>query len=488
MSRKIVVFVYIFSLLCVNTTSYAQVLIGKPSLGGSLGVVTQACASPSFNSFDVGFNFSLISALDPTNQFIVELSDASGSFSDAITLHTSNAGEITTEGVNVEFNFSLPTTVSGEGYRVRIRSTSPSSVSTSSDAFAAYYKLHDSSFTINNLNDTGGYCTGGSYILSIDNPGSGLEGSPLQYDSLTYRWFRATSETTSVFVADGETLSVNTPGIYFVETNYGSCTSESASNRVTVSEVTSTSTSSISSSLGETFCATEGLTTLTTINAFAYQWFKDGETIIDATEQEFQTNETGEYSVNIDLGTCFTSASINLDTTGFTSSIDVDLENDNDLSQDETFFATITTTANTPEFEWYLNENLITGEINNDLEITETGNYEVIITQTVGCNAKESFNFTVTTAFPDVEEIPNLISPNGDGENDTWVLPLNYVGGTNTNVVIMSSRGEIIFKTNNYQNNWPQDELSFTAINPLYYYIITPSNGKTRKGTITVVK
>lgn len=466
-------------ILLLNGTVNAQIVISKPSLG-----FTQACASPSFNTYNVSFSFSPESALGASNQFIVELSDGNGSFSNPTTVHTTASGAVTTSPVNI--SFSLPTTTAGENFRIRVKSTNPTSISSSSNAFPAYYKLQDTPFSINNLIASGAYCSGGSYLLSIDNPGGPSNDSPLNYPSLTFKWFKETSPTTSVFVADGETLLVNQPGTYFAETNYGSCTSNSFSNRVSVSEASSGSTSNINSSLGNPYCSADGPTTLSAINADAYQWFKDGEAISGATSQMYDTNESGTYTVNIDLGNCMTSASIDLENTDFTSSINV--EEINNLNDNESLIATVTTSANSPDFKWYLNDTMISEASGNSYQITQTGSYKVVVTQTSGCNAETEFPFVVRSAFPDVAEIPNVISPNGDGTNDTWEIPQQYVSGTNTIITIYSAQGNIVFSTNDYQNNWPDNNIEFQDINPLYYYVITPSNGKTKKGTITVVK
>jgi gliding motility-associated-like protein len=478
--RKITFFnIIILLLFSLTETINAQIVISKPNLGFS-----QACASPFFNTYNVTFTFSPESALSATNEFIIELSDDTGSFANPTTIYTSVQGAITISPATL--SFSVPTTIAGEGYKLRIKSTAPVATSSNSDSFAAYYKVQDTPFSINNLISTAAYCSGGSYMLTIDNPGFGENDSPLQYPSLTFNWYKETSPTTSVFVASGESLSVNEAGTYFVETNYGSCTSNSYSNRVTVSEADSTSTTNISSSLGNPFCASQGETTLSAINANSYQWFKDGTEIFGATNQMYATIESGTFSVNIDLGDCMTSASIDLENVDFTSSIDV--PEMNIMDEGETLIATVTTDAINPQFEWYLNDVIIPSATSNSYEATQLGNYKVIITQTTGCIGSTEFLFSINEPFPDVANIPNLISPNGDGINDTWVIPQEYVNGTNAEVMILSSQGEIVFQTNNYLNNWPENQLDFKGVNPVYYYIITTQNQKTNKGSITVVK
>src|SRR5690606_2977329 len=461
----------------------AQIVIGAPNLG-----FTQACASESFNSYNVTFVFSPESGVSPTNQFIIEMSDADGSFASPTVVFTSAAGAVTTSPATL--NFSLPTDTSGEGYRLRIKSTAPVATSSGSVVFAAYYKVQDSPFSINNLVSTGAYCTGGSYLLTIDNPGTGDNDSPLNYPSLTFNWYRETGPTTSVFVAEGNSLTVTQEGTYFVETNYGTCTSNSFSNRVTISEATSgDADATIVSSLGNPFCPEQGLTTLATIGGNSYQWFKDGEVIPGATNQTYQTDESGIFSVSVDLGSCQASGSIDLVSESFTSSLNV--SDETTLEEGETLNVIVTTTAINPEFEWYLNNVLITDATDDSFEINEFGDYSVVIYQTSDCVVSRELFFTINEPigqFPNVANIPNLISPNGDGVNDTWVIPTDYVSGTETEVIIMTSQGKIVHQTNDYQNNWPENQLEFNSINPVYYYIITAPNQEPKKGSITIIK
>ena len=473
----------IVCLFALINSANGQIVIGTPNLGFS-----RACASESFNTYNTTFVFSPESNLEASNQFIIEMSDANGDFTSPITLFTSAAGSVTTSPATL--SFSIPNTTAGEGYKIRIKSTAPAATSARSAAFAAYYKIQDSPFTINNLVSTGAFCSGGSYLLTIDNPGTGDNDSPLNYPSLTFNWFKETSQTTSVFVSQGETLDVTEEGTYFVETNYGTCTSDSFSNRVTITEVNSGQADvTISSSLGNPFCPDQGLTTLSTISGNSYQWFKDGNAIPNATGQMYQTDESGMYSVQVDLGSCSASGSIDLVSELFEATINVDEENT--LETGETLTVIISSTAINPQYQWYLNNNLISDATSDIYDASEFGDYTVVVSESTGCEGSREFLFSINEPidpFPDVEKIPNVISPNGDNINDTWVIPAKYVNGTNTEVLIMTNQGKVVLKTNNYQNNWPENQLKLTSINQVYYYIITTQDNETKKGSITLIK
>ena len=480
---------YIFFLLSfftilISGKTEAQVVIGTPELGFS-----QACANQTFNSFAIDFVFSPEAGIDPSNQFLVELSDPNGSFSDSEVIFTSAPGAINASPATIEF--TLPTDTAGEAYKIRIKSTAPGAVSGPSDSFAAYYKIQDSPFTINNLVATASFCPGGSYLLTIDNPGTGDNDSPLNYPSLTFNWFKEISPTNAVLISQGPSLTVNQEGIYFAETNYGTCTSDSFSNRVTISEADSGDevVATIVSSLGNPFCASEGPTTLSTVAGNSYSWYKNGVLIPGATNRSYITDTSGIYSVRVDFGICEASGSIELFTGDFSSELNV--PSDNLLEAGETLSVIVTTNAVNPEFIWFLNNEIIPNATQSTFDVTEFGTYSVEITQTTGCVTTNQLVFQVEeyiNLFPDVENIPNLVSPNGDGINDTWVIPLPYVSGTNTEVVILNSQGKTVLRTKDYSNNWPEDQINSGNESQVYYYQITPIDKEPKMGSITIVK
>lgn len=479
---------YVFLFVFLGTSfSYGQLIIAKPTLSFS-----QACANSTFNSFDVQINFSVNPALDPNNQFIVELSDRNGDFSAATIVYTSAVGEITSSGQKVKISF--PTTTSGENYQLRLKSTVPAVTGSRSDVFAAYFKAHDEPFTINNSVATATYCSGGSYTLSIDPEGNGVVNSPLKYASLTYNWYKDNGNSlprTLLLTSGPGNYTVTQPGIYYAETNYGTCTSDSYSNRVQVFSSTTTASATISSSKGNPFCAAQGPTTLTVSAGNTYQWFKDDIAISGATSQNYQASAAGKYSVRVDYGGCQANATIELQELNIVSSINVPATNNLDVG--ETLDVAVTTNATSPTFQWYLNSNPISGAVSSSYSVTANGNYKVVISQGGTCNLTNELAFTVfyvNGVIPgrDASKIPNLISPNGDFINDTWIIPEGFTAGSSTKVLIINSNGEVVLQTDNYLNDWPSTTIDFKNINPVYYYIVTTTDNTVIKGSITVIK
>ncbi|MGA9638727.1 gliding motility-associated C-terminal domain-containing protein [Flavobacterium sp.] len=448
---------------------------------------SQICAGSSYNKFEVPFKIDGFAA---GTTFVVELSDNTGSFLNPVTTTVlPNDPSIVDTATDKTITFAIPTTIIGsETYSLRVKSStgvaSGNFYSSGKQQFPVYYKIQDSEFTINNFVPTITYCPGGSCLLTIDNPGTGTNDSPLKYPSLTYRWYK---DASLVPIANTPTLTVNQPGKYYVVTNYGSCSSYSYSNRVTASESSSGSVVSITSSNGNPFCSSEDSTTLTTVIGNSYQWYKDNTAISGANSQTYVTNQAGEYAVSVSFGSCVSTGAINL----LDNQIDatINIPDVNTILADEILVVTTTTNAVNPEYKWYLNGAIIPDAIESNYNVSTKGSYKVVITQTSGCNATKEFLFRVNSSIDsNVTEIPNLITPNGDGINDTWVLPKEYISGTKTEIILISSLGDIVFQTNDYQNNWPENQLDFKNVIPVYYYIITTQDNKVKKGSITVHK
>lgn len=454
-------------------------------------VFSKICAG-NFNQFDATFNHS---GFTVSTTFEVQLSDNLGSFTNPVSTTTLSIKDVTASQKTI--TFAVPTNLIGsENYKLRVKSSTgfisgnfsikdPNTSGTLS-FFSAYYKPFEDVYFINNKQSTATICTGGNVTLSIDNPTPDIQNSsPANYPNIKYKWYKG---TTVISGQTGSSLLVDTAGTYYVAIDYASCTdSNSQSNIVTVSEASGGTSGSISSSLGNPFCAGGNLTTLSSMTGNSHQWYKDDEKINGATSETFMTDQAGLYSVAINFGGCNNTYFIDLKEFKMVSTINI--SDPSVIIDGVTKNVVVTTNAVNPSFEWYKNDVIIPGIQGNTYDVTSEGNYKVKITQQSGCVIVDEIPFDVNSAVDSsVVKIPNLISPNSDGINDFWVIPQEYSVGSNTAVVIMSATGEVVFTSNNYLNNWPESPINFKNINPVYYYIITTQDGKVKKGSITVVK
>lgn len=448
-----------------------------------------------YNRYEVPFK---ISGFPTTETFIVLLSKDN--------FVTTIKPKIIANGPNIPadtptdkmLTFEVPDDLVGSDvYQMKVQNSSASVTSQpfkSSDlqsSFPIHFLAYSGPFYINNMANTLSFCSGGSVTLSIDNPTPSIpKTSPVQYPQLKYKWYKDKNVIPNEFKS---TLSVNQAGDYYVEIDYGPCTDFNTHSQIVKVSGASGSGAVITSSSGNPFCSSSGNTTLTaTAGGNSYIWKRDNVVINGAISQTYQTNTVGVYTCDIDFGGCKATGTIDLKILKTNSTISgVDLDKVNYITEGETLNVAITTDASAPTYQWYLDDVAIPGADKNSLNITAQGKYKGTITQTTGCVITDEFPFEISFRVSlNAPKISNIVTPNGDGVNDTWIIPDKYISGTNTHIKILNSLGEIVFETDNYDNynGWPQKAVEFSNFNPVYYYIITPAGESAKKGSITLLK
>jgi gliding motility-associated-like protein len=121
---------------------------------------------------------------------------------------------------------------------------------------------------------------------------------------------------------------------------------------------------------------------------------------------------------------------------------------------------------------------------NTEYTFTAEGVYPVtlIITDVNGCVDQVTYNVEIFGQLI----IPNVVTANGDGVNDLFV-----VEGLkpNTSLTIINRWGNIVLQTDNYQNDWNGDDLNgFRLLDGVYTYILTPENDQPEHGFVHLVR
>jgi len=86
----------------------------------------------------------------------------------------------------------------------------------------------------------------------------------------------------------------------------------------------------------------------------------------------------------------------------------------------------------------------------------------------------------VTIKRPEETTIPNVVTANGDGKNDHFLLPSDVEG---CSILICNRWGEQVFYAKEYQNNWPSERLSAG----FYFYTLQGECLPMSKGIIHVM-
>lgn len=339
---------------------------------------SDACVSATYNNFSLSFKWA--PPLPPANnQYIIELSDANGDFSNPTILKT-----ITGQNTLFELstNIQLPTTVHGNGYKIRVSSTAPSS-SLVSNAFSAYYLNVTTRLKLNNDESKLALCPGHSKEISVDKK-----------TEKAYKWYK---NNTLIPGVTGPSYTVSEAGTYHVTVDYGNFCSGSSNSRSNNVEVT------VAGNMGMTISSTPSdanickgqsviLNASSKNNSYTYKWYRNDVVVAEGAGLDSYTiPTTGDVAGRYYLGVAVPGQ----DCEERTNVIEIKLKEDFKVS------ATVTdgdlmlpgatkqlkaeTTAESPSFQWLLNGSEIAGATSQNYTASQPGEYQVKVTQGGTC-------------------------------------------------------------------------------------------------------
>ena len=363
--------------------------------------------------------------------------------------------------------------------------------------------------------------------VQLSSSGEQVEVKKIDYQFFNFQWQKDSNdvpgETRQQFVVSRAGNSESAK--YSVRVSYGTIIKTSDEKPVAFTPIPDFEISSTDGAKGTVYLCQGGTISLTVAadsfdpnssvaDSFSYVWKKvtsanyTNDTPIGSENPTANVNEIGEYYLEINNGGCPKRAHIqvkNYQVGGLKLSLMRDSQGTAPVKQ-----VYQTSTARERKFDVRIGDRLVaeggnkfswtkddgTVKYGTTLEVTSedmSGSYTL---KEESCVAAGENILPFELNIYQVVEVPNVVTPNGDGINDKWEIPSVYLT-PKVKVTIYSQEGKEVLSTNNYQNNWP-DERTFNDLGKralIYIYTLKgeiTENGETRsvdkKGTITILK
>ena len=105
-----------------------------------------------------------------------------------------------------------------------------------------------------------------------------------------------------------------------------------------------------------------------------------------------------------------------------------------------------------------------------------------------GCIVVDTMQVVVREAVADILFIPNVLTPNADGKNDTWFIQ-NIELFPSNKVRIVNRWGDNVYQSQYYNNEWDGTFSGGKLPAGTYYYILDLGDGwGIFKGDVTIIR
>ncbi len=283
--------------------------------------------------------------------------------------------------------------------------------------------------------------------------------------SYTYSWNTTPVQTTA-------TATGLAPGQYFV-------TITDVNNCIVVGTGTVTPPVPTIVDLGPdvSYCGAQG-TLLDPGPGLSYIWSTG------ATSQTISVNTVGQYAVTMtDFSNCISSDSLLVSEIPFTPSV----SNDTVLVVGDVIQLQA---SGGMMYEWWPGFDLSCDICPDPMAMPEdTTIFYVEISATADCVDTLSVQVNVVETLDGTVVVPEVISPNGDGINDEFIIP-NIGLFPYNRVLIVNRWGDVVYEANPYNNDWSGTHNGNPLPQGTYYYYIELDVNKvdTRQGSLTLLR
>jgi len=118
-----------------------------------------------------------------------------------------------------------------------------------------------------------------------------------------------------------------------------------------------------------------------------------------------------------------------------------------------------------------------------------TTTYTLTVRNSDNCVSTDN---AVVTVVPYCVKIMNAFTPNGDGMNDRWLVSTGTTCTKQIAVAVFNRYGNVVYKNDNYQNNWEGTYDGKPVADGTYYYTITYTTLTDKKvyakGDVTILR
>jgi gliding motility-associated-like protein len=140
------------------------------------------------------------------------------------------------------------------------------------------------------------------------------------------------------------------------------------------------------------------------------------------------------------------------------------------------------------QYVWEEGPGIIAGSSTSELTVRPTQGYTYVVTgsNAEGCERNASFFIGIEGTY--ALDPTNILTPDQDGKNDTWVVWNIHIFPGNQ-VSVYDRAGKRVFTMEDYTNDWTGTYQGSPLANGVYYYVVEPGAGiKPLKGSLTIIR